>query len=282
MKVAVCLSGQPRTWENCYHTWFILIDKIKQAFNVNDIDIFCHFWDFNTPPHRLLMKEGWDCFTVPVDKISDDEKKRIVDIIKPKAYIFEDAISNKNKIKDVRDQNSVHLNEHGKTELEWSAGQFYSLMRSAHLKKTYEFENNFHYDLCIKLRSDIFFDNDQIDYFIKHDLVCPEVNTVYVCHTAKDHDQFPFHIMGDIFWFADTVTFNRICEFYRWLPIIGKRSFNSNNLVGPEHALYFYAKMLNIEISPLSSDPKIYRALDYLDRKIKSGLEGELGGHELI
>ena len=139
--------------------------------------------------------------------------------------------------------------------------------------------------MCIKLRYDIFFDNDQIDNFIKYDLIYPEVNTVYTCHTAKDPDQFPFHKMGDIFWFADTVTFNRICEFYRWLPILGKKSFNSNDFevtTSPEHALYFYAKMLNIEISPLSSDPKIYRALDYLDRKIKSGLEGELGGHELI
>ena len=282
MKVAICISGQPRTWEKCYHTWFKLIDKIKQSYEVDDIDIFCHLWDYNSPPHRLLMHEGWDYNTVPGDKISDDEKKRFVDTIKPKACIFEDEISNKNKIKDVREQNAVHLNEHGETKLDWAAGQFYSVMRAAHLKKIHEFENDFHYDLCIKMRCDMFFDDFQIDHFVRYDLVYPEVNTFYTCHTTKDPEQFPFHRLGDVFWFADSVTFNRICEFYRWLPIIGKKSFNSNNLVGTEHALYFYAKMLNIEISPLSVDPKIYRAHDYLDRKIKSGLEGELGGHELI
>jgi hypothetical protein len=40
--------------------------------------------------------------------------------------------------------------------------------------------------------------------------------------------------------------------------------------------------MMNMEISPLTFDPKIFRGRDYLNRKIKSGLEGELGGHELI
>jgi hypothetical protein len=131
------------------------------------------------------MHEGWDYNTVPGDKISQEEKQRIVATLNPKAIIFEDEVSNKNKIKDVRDRNTVHLNEHGETKLDWSAGQFYSVMRAAHLKKTYEFENNFHYDLCIKMRCDMFLDDYQIDHFVKYDLVYPEVNTFYSCQQLE-------------------------------------------------------------------------------------------------
>jgi hypothetical protein len=112
--------------------------------------------------------------------------------------------------------------------------------------------------------------------------VLPETNTFYSCHTSKDESQFPFHRVGDIFWFADSATFNRICDFYRWLPILGRKSFNGNHIT-TEHALYFYSKMINMEISHIDFDPKIFRGKEYLDRKIKAGMDnGELGGHELI
>jgi hypothetical protein len=65
------------------------------------------------------------------------------------------------------------------------------------------------------------------------------------------------------------------------LPIIGKKSFNRNE-VSTEHALYFYAKMLRMNIVPISVDPKIYRQSDYIDKKKQAGLSESLGGHELI
>jgi hypothetical protein len=281
MRVAICLSGQPRTWEKCHLTWHKLIETIKANYKVESVDIFFHMWDYNTPPHRLLMHEGWDYMTVPGELISEDEKHKIVSSLNPIAFLFEDEISNKNKIQETRDRNFPHINEHGITKLEWCAGQFYSIMHACHLKKKYEYDNDFRYDVCIRMRTDMFFEDYQIKHFVSKDLAYPDSNTFYSCHTAKDDIQFPFHRLGDVFWYADSVTFNRICEFYRWLPIIGQRTFN-NNLIGTEHALYFYAKMFNIEISPLSFDPKIYRGQDYLNRKMKSGLEGELGGHELI
>lgn len=282
MRIAICLSGQPRTWEKCQPTWQKLINSIKERYEVDGVDIFCHLWDYNTSPHRLIMHEGWDYLTMPSDKISEEEKQRIVSAINPKSYVFETEAVNKKTIKDTRFRNQPHINEHGKTELEWASGQFYSVMYAAHLKKQYEYEHDFRYDVCFRMRCDMYFSEKQIEYFLNNDLTYPEPNTFYSCHTGKDSLQFPFHRLGDVFWYADTVTFNRICEFYRWLPILGKRSFGAHKLTGTEHALYFYAKMLNMEISPLTFDPKICRTQDYLDRKIVAGLEGELGGHEII
>jgi hypothetical protein len=87
--------------------------------------------------------------------------------------------------------------------------------------------------------------------------------------------------MGDILWFADSVAFDRVCEFYRWLPILGSKSF-SNKKPGTEHTLYYYVKMLQMHVHPIHVDPKVFRESDYLEKRINAGLLGELGNHELI
>jgi hypothetical protein len=283
MKIAICLIGQPRTWEKCYHTWMKLIDTIKLNYKVDDVDIFFHMWDYNSAPNGLSLHEGYNYKDIVGDApISYEEKSRLITALNPKKYLFENEIANKNKIKEVRKLNVAHLNHHGEAKLEWAAGQFYSIMHACHLKKMYEYEHNIRYDICIRMRTDLYFDDQQIKHFVGNNLVLPETNTFYSCHTSKDESQFPFHRIGDIFWFADSATFNRICDFYRWLPILGRKSFNGNHIT-TEHALYFYSKMLNMEISHIDFDPKIFRGKEYLDRKIKAGMDnGELGGHELI
>ena len=54
MKVAICISGQLRSWEDCYETWIKLVNNIKTHPNFIDKDIefdyFFHIWDFNTIP----------------------------------------------------------------------------------------------------------------------------------------------------------------------------------------------------------------------------------------
>ena len=160
-------------------------------------------------------------------------------------------------------------------------------MAAAHIKKMHEFDNGFRYDMCFRMRYDLYFDDHQIDWLLSDesgDIVVPEYNTVYTCHTRQDKSAFPFKRFGDIFWYADSMTFDRICNFYRWLPVMGKRGFvyGEGGQVTPEHGLAYYAMMCKMNIQPISVDPKIYRSPDYLEKKIHAGLPGELGGHELI
>jgi hypothetical protein len=284
MKIAICLSGQPRTWKKCFHTWDNLFKRIKWEYNA-EIDIFAHLWDYNTPPHAVLMKsdqvknENGDYLTVKGKKISEEEKNSIIEILNPKHIIFEDEEINKSKPTECREENKKYSHIYGESMIDWSAGQFYSVMKSTHLKKKYELENKFRYDICFRMRCDLFFDEREIDFFLNkngNEFTIPKHNTIYSCHTDNMR-------LGDIFFFADSVTFDRITDFYKWIPIMATRTFPSKHeSLGTEDALYFYSRMLKIDINPVYVNPKICREDDYLELKEKSGLKEGLGVHEII
>ena len=40
MKIAICFSGQPRSWEKCHEAWFKFIENIKQIYNATQITFF--------------------------------------------------------------------------------------------------------------------------------------------------------------------------------------------------------------------------------------------------
>jgi len=52
MRVALCISGQPRTWEKCYQNW---IDNIMPGV---EKDIFFHLWDYNSLPSIINTIPG--------------------------------------------------------------------------------------------------------------------------------------------------------------------------------------------------------------------------------
>jgi len=284
MKIAICLSGQPRTWNTCYPTWFKLIEKIKQVYDVETVDFFCHFWDYNSSPHGLLLKQGLDHHNVNGIKLSDEEKQHIIDVVKPVSYIFDNETTNKSRIEFIKDQNSTkYIHIYGRTPLHWCASQFYSVMYASYLKRKYELLNNLSYDMCIRLRCDLYLQDNEINSFIRNDLYRPEENTVYVCHAAKDSSFFPMHRVGDIFWYSDSITFNKICEYYRWLPMLGSKVLGTDSYeISTEHALYLYMKMLSIDLKPLTVDPKIFRGPEYLSAMLLLDKNSRLGQHELV
>ena len=71
MKIAVCLSGQPRTWRQCYDTWNFLFKDLKKNENLRETDIevdyFVHTWDFNSKPYSVWTREryGIEGFQAP-------------------------------------------------------------------------------------------------------------------------------------------------------------------------------------------------------------------------
>lgn len=288
MRIAICISGQPRTWQKCVSTWETFVTKLNKKFGA-DTDIFFHAWDFNTEPHGVLAAAGVvstdlapDYIRVRGKPISLDEQQQLVSVLNPVDYVFDTEASSKRRIDEVYQLGLQHSDVHGGACLDWAGSQFYGVMRAAHLKKRYELANNFRYDICFRFRFDLFLPEHQQDWLLQTDIELPDYNTFYSVHTGKDNNQFPFHRMGDILWYADSVTFDRICEFYRWLPILGQRSFKPNTQVGTEHSLYFYSKMMRMRVKALSADPKIFRPSDYLEQKAAAGISTGLGGHELI
>jgi len=278
MKIAFCFSGQPRTWKKCYESWENLKAKLAEQYDGIQIDTFCHAWDYNSDSHVIVKyKVDGDYQKVVGKRISDEEKDDFLNTLKPTAYLFEDELTNKSKQQETWWEGQKYLINYGGTTTDWLSGQFYSVMMSAHLKRIYEMNNNITYDLCIRLRYDLYFDEHQINYFVYSEFNINNLlyNTIYSCHSGP-------YILGDIFWYADSVTFDKICDFYRWLPFFGKRTFPRKKEISSEMIFYFYMKMLKMEIKGIFVDPKIFRPDNYLEMKKTIGLTEGLGGHEII
>jgi hypothetical protein len=96
MKIAVCLSGQPRTWRQCYDTWNFLFKDLKKNENLRETDIevdyFIHTWDFNSKPYSVWTREryGMQGFQAPPsDHQTSAEILDYIKTIQPKQFLIE-------------------------------------------------------------------------------------------------------------------------------------------------------------------------------------------------
>ncbi len=128
MKIAVCMSGQLRQWKVAKENqkWFWETSGVE-------IDYFIHTWDYSGD------REGVSQPYITRD-VSRKEFDKLVDWYKPKGCMFDD-----------RKQDFFYANDH------WSS-LFYSMAQSMILKRQYEIDNDFEYDLVIKTRPDVVFD----------------------------------------------------------------------------------------------------------------------------
>jgi hypothetical protein len=130
MKVALCISGQPRLVKTGFlaHQKFIL--------NKYDTDVFIHTWyDENTD---VINECGG------VYEVNENIIKEITDLYKPVKYIIE---------KQKTDLIQVTHPFPGPPIFP-QVSMFYSMMKSNDLKTEYEKENNFEYDVVIRSRFD--------------------------------------------------------------------------------------------------------------------------------
>lgn len=131
MRVAVLISGQLRNWRisRDNQLWFWTTMNIPDV----QVDYFTHTWTYSQD------REGVTKPYVTRD-ISEEEYNEFIDFYKPKGH----------KIDSLRTKDFVS-NDH------WSS-LFYSYAQTLALKREYEIENNFTYDLVIKSRPDVVFD----------------------------------------------------------------------------------------------------------------------------
>jgi hypothetical protein len=223
-------------------------------------------WDFNSLPQILN-----DLTPQPV---STEELSQLYEQLRPKKCLIEGHAKSMKVIEDIRAAGDRYRS--GGTPVHWSGSQFYSAMRAAQLKKEYEVEQGFRYDICFRLRTDLYFSEEAIDQFISL-FEAPAINTIYSCHTGVV-TTFPFFRIGDIFYYADSSAFDKLGDFYRWLPVIGIAPFGHDNSP-PEIPFAFFIRMLQIRNKSIVADPKVVRTNEYLTKKIEQG-KGGLGGHE--
>jgi hypothetical protein len=190
-RVAVCLSGQARTWRSAFPNLKRFFDDIAcyepwDTPHEVKVDYFCHTWDTNT-----WWREE--------DKYAEGNNAPLSEEDKRDLPVFYDAVSH--VIEPSIEQTNGRR---------WD-GMLYSFMRSILLKRDYELQHNFEYDLVIKARYDIVFDPDL--RFRAHPI------TPLTAYTSNDIVKFPreyyqndFH---DVMFWGDSLTMDLVADTVR-------------------------------------------------------------------
>jgi hypothetical protein len=281
MKVAFCLSGQLRTWRKCYSSWLSLFEKFKEQVIIDgilqdnkfsnetfEVDFFMHTWEFNTIPHykwnvdwsepdphkRRKLLEPFNNTYTPLERSEIDE---IVTLLNPKDYIVEgwDISKNREVVMDYIATSQTLDKNPIKGHLSWAGSQFYSILKSAYLKRKYEIENGFEYDLCIKCRFDLEFD-ENIKMIFARDFEIPKKRTIYSVHN-RSLDRYPFNAIGDIFYYSDSQTFDLLTSLYDNIPYIEKSAFGEG--VSIEEVMTYIVRMFQLNNICVDSAPNLIR-----------------------
>lgn len=142
-KIAICISGEPRKYKDTY-------ESFKEYYKEHDVDVFIHTWDSTSLPGNNGEKPVQGTIThYSADTLVDDikskynpvmmkveSKQTLKDVVKHLRipWVYMDGIINTNSL---------------------SVSQWYSIQQCFALKRQYEEENNFKYDIAIRTRFDI-------------------------------------------------------------------------------------------------------------------------------
>jgi hypothetical protein len=233
-RIAVCLTGQLRTWEMCVESirrFFELqqIEHVAEPHTV-EIDYFIHTWDTN------LWRRGMG-HNREQQKIDPKEFARVRKAYSPKGMVVDP------------------LGSEYVPARPWD-GLFYSVMRAVNLKRRYELENGFEYDLVIKTRFDTVFPPHKV--FPSHQM------QALMAYTSQPVSKFRIENHGndfhDVLYYGDSATMDIVADFSRYyrtvcpngervVPITnGLWEDHSTNCykLGPGTYLYRYLTSLNI------------------------------------
>lgn len=187
MRVAVCLSGQLRNWRLGWSNqkWFF---NNQQGINGNkfSVDYFAHTWNISQDRPKL----------------SETYSERVVD--REEFDEFVKSFEIKKALYDSKPITEFQHSEH------WGA-LFYSFANSIMLKREYELENNFTYDLVIKSRPDIVFNPSMYVNPMTYD-----DGTLYSTHGGLMPSEFNMMNFNDCLFLANSRTMDKLINLFHY------------------------------------------------------------------
>lgn len=187
-KIAICISGYLRTFEECYPS---ILENVIQD---NDVDIFIHTYD------KLGNSSGW---RHPID-LSDNIN---MDFLESIPYIKVMAIQKWHNIKYQFEKYREYCPNI--TNINVIATIFYKIQECNELRKEYEKQNGINYDLVIRMRGDQIFEK-KIDYNFPLDKILinayPWGDEDYVYHfngEGSDDDEEDYIGRNETEWIND-------------------------------------------------------------------------------
>jgi len=227
MKIAVCLSGQPRTIE------YVIPSLLDFFSGDHEFDFFCHTWNYNTYKHK---KENPIPEEHPVYWSTDET----VDVV-----TLEKILERLNPKKAV-----IHsIAALGKRRFSWDS-LFYSMMYANHLKKSYEIENNFRYDFVVKSRYDICF-LPSTKFKLPIGQSKDNYLDVYTSHAARMSFEYDRINTSDTVFYGSSLAMDLLSDSYR---VVSKklhtpsRRYDDFECLGPGTRLSDFMESKNMRI----------------------------------
>jgi hypothetical protein len=223
-KIAVCLSGEIRTWRDNYITWKNIVDDTDI-----EVDFFMHFWDSQLPINinrsKINSSKLEKIEDIPVSKEDIDD---LINTIKPISY----QVEKKKQFTPYNPNQPLFLNP--------QLSQWYAFMKVANLKSDYEIKNNFIYDLVLRFRYDI-----KLNSILIHQYNKPKFGEIHGTHYGCEWDGHEMLIhFADLLWYSDSVTFDILSNYYFEIPKI--KGFKQG--IKPEYVWHAFCSKNSLDI----------------------------------
>jgi len=229
-KIAMCISGYLRTFEECYPS------IKKNILDGNDIDIFIHTYN------KIGNSSGW---RDPIDLSEDINMDFLETIPNIKVMVTQDWDNIRYQFEKFRSLASDVSN------INVIATIFYKIYMCNELRKQYEFENDIKYDLIIRMRGDQVFEKKINLDFPEHKILInfyPWGDEDYVHHFVGDDCDKP-GCRNETEWINDrfAVGLPENIDYLSNLYLHLEDLLKDEKYVELEHLLYKYLIKENIE-----------------------------------
>jgi len=228
IRIAVCFSGQSRYWKQSMENIKLFFEHdYHPVYNLPvEVDYFIHTWNVNTwrfpKTHHTVAQNEYH-----------NEHLDILESWKPVRMEFEPWIEKK-------------------FPRAWDS-MFYSFAKSLMLKREYELQNNFQYDVVVKARLDVVFDPRS-----KFPLIQVEPKTCYSTQINAFPLEFNYNNFDDVMFFGSSPTMDLVGDLYHsYKPLHKQKNIEENiknlnldptSYYGPGTLLYDH--MVNLGIHP--------------------------------
>lgn len=230
-KIAMCISGYLRTFEECYPS---ILENIIQD---HDVDIFIHTYD------KIGNSSGW---RHPIDLSQDIN----MDFLESIPYIKVMSVQKWDNIKYQFEK--YRTKQPYVTNINVIATIFYKIYMCNELRKEYERENDINYDLIIRMRGDQFFEKKINFDFPENKILInsyPWGDEDYIHHFVGDNCGEPggrneIEWINDRFAVGNSENIDYLCDLYNHFEEL----IEDETYVELEHLLYKHLAKKDIEL----------------------------------
>lgn len=218
MKIAICLSGQPRTIKYTY-------ENILDHFSEYDVDYFCQSWDYST--YKKKINGGLTTWDKDVEENHIELEKNLL-LFNPKKF-------------------KIQSRGTEPVPVEWGT-LFYSTAYANFLKKQYEMENNFRYDFVVKTRYDIVFDPKN-KFYLDYNASPNDPFTIYASHKGRMSYEYNRYNVSDVFYYGSSIAMDIMTNLYSY-TVSKMKTVRHDNIehLGPGVRMSDLADVRNMEI----------------------------------